>query len=122
MITALLTGFRSLASGHWLLICGLIAGAGWHYADRHAAVEAERATWQTRIADAQQIAKADHDSLQAKVDAASTTDNTALAKSMADIRAKLANLGKVYHPTNALPVGCQFDQQRQDQANKALQQ
>jgi hypothetical protein len=106
----ILTFIRSLAAGHWLLICALVAGIGFHYADRHAAVEAERATWQTKIEDATKAAQADHDAQQSKLDALAKATNPELARKFASISAQLAQLGiqaktppKVFVPECVMP-------------------
>jgi Tfp pilus assembly protein PilO len=106
-VTIILTWLRSFALGHWLLICALVAGIGWHYADRHAAVEAERATWQTRIEDAKKEYQADHDAQQSKLDALAKATNPELARKFDRISQQLSSLGiDVKHPPKVFVPEC----------------
>lgn len=81
---------RAFGLAHWLLITALVAGIGWHYADRHAAVAAERATWETKIADATAQAKLDSDTKQARIDELAKASNPAL-KAQLDRQQKLVD-------------------------------
>lgn len=117
--------FKLLPIGDWIWIGAAVALWGYHEYDKHEAVARARTeitvAYETKITAANAQAKADHDALQAQVDAKANTSNAALAQTMAAINAKLAKLGTVYHPTTALPAGCRFDADRVTQANKALE-
>ena len=85
----LLTHWQALAFASLALVAGLSAGALYFYekGDKAASVRYERI-----IADANARAKADHDSMQAQIDAAAASSNPALARKFDSIAAQLATL------------------------------
>lgn len=107
----ILAWLRAFGISHWLMIVAIVAGIGWHYADRYAAVSAERAKWETKIEDATKAAAADHAAQQQKIDELASSDQAQLAQKVKaqqalvdKLLADAKNPPKVFTKDCTLPV------------------
>lgn len=114
----------------WILAAVIVAGTLYHVATvasaAHAATTAADAAWTAKLDKANKAAKADHDALQAKIDAEAKPSNEALHEQFAQLQARLDAMKAAdqarYRPPKPLPQDCKLDPARVAELNAALAQ
>jgi len=105
----------------WLFLGLFLSAYGYHeYALHEKGVEVRNED-RAQLVAANAKAKADHDALQAKIDAQASVSNAALHDQFDKIQADLRTLG-TYKPKKPLPADCKLDAERVTLANKEREQ
>lgn len=116
----------------WVMLTVCALAIGYHIyavaAARSEATATADAAWKAKLAGAAKAAKADHDALQAKIDAMASPSNDELHAQFAKLQATMDDMRK--HPQNyvmpkpakPLPADCKLDPAIVAAANEVLRQ
>lgn len=125
---AALAAAKAVPKRIWIAAAVIIAAALYHEAaltaSQAGAAAETNAAWEAKFAAATKAAKADHDKLQAKIDAQAGPSNADLSKQFAKLQGTIDTM-KVneqvnYRPPKPLPPDCKLDAGRVAQLNAAL--
>ena len=124
ILLALKKLFGLLPVEDWLILGATVCAVGYHVITleqaKFQARAAENAVWTARLAAANASAQADHDAMQAKVDASTQGASADVAAKLDALDAKVKRIGVAYAPKTALPASCKLDDERVRLANSAL--